>query len=62
MPVVMPVADPTQPLHAMPFEAFIKWAHPGMAEWVRGEASQLSVTQGQQHITAFLVTVLSMCA
>lgn len=44
----------------MSAEEFLRWEHPGIAEWVNGEASLMVVTNEHQRIVNFLIQLIGI--
>jgi Uma2 family endonuclease len=44
----------------MSFEEFLKWEHPGIAEWVNGEVDVMSVKLEHQRVVDFLIQLLGI--
>jgi Uma2 family endonuclease len=44
----------------MSYEEFLKWEHPGIAEWVNGEVIQMSVKNEHQRVVDFLNQLIGL--
>lgn len=67
MGALMESTSPTAPATAAPgssrrmtYDEFLAWEHPGIAEWVDGEVSLMSVTLEHQRIVEFLSRLMGL--
>ncbi|BCX05535.1 MAG: hypothetical protein KatS3mg053_3473 [Candidatus Roseilinea sp.] len=44
----------------MTYDEFLKWEHPGIAEWVNGDVTVMAVKNDHQRVVDFLIQVLGL--